>query len=492
MSITAQNEIGYPVRLIPVGTSSYPVSLDEIERRVARKNGKRGRLRKVNNGSQSSSSVYYDVNLDNVKEIVNEFGERIIRVDGDIPVDLPVSTGDRYLFISYDQTALTHGLHKYPAKFFPELPRWLIRRYSIELDTILDPFSGSGTTSVEALLLKRNSVGIDVDPFSRFLSKVKVTPLEENELRYCQRYLLQQVVNYHHSKVSEQDIPSFPYRDNWFNRETTLELAYLRKIIVSLDASDDTKNFFKICLSSIVRAVSNADDNCTRTVIRKKLNKRVYPADALEKFVETILINVPKIIEFSQSCPKYVKTDFPSDNDARDIRYPENYFDLAVTSPPYANAVDYPRTHQLELYWLGFADGSLTPLKKKHVGMESVSASDYQTFHNIGISCADVAMSRIFEKDPRRAFIVYKYLEDMRSNLAEVHRVLKKGRRYVVVLGNNRIRGEVFENWKYIMEIAEDVGFNVDCHFGSEIINHFIKVPREERINTDWVIVLQK
>ena len=207
MSTTGQNEVEYPIRLIPVETASYPVSLDEIARRVARKNGRRVRQRKVNNGSQSSSPVYYNVNLDNVKEIVNEFGERIIRVDGDIPVDLPVSAGDRYLFISYDQTALTHGLHKYPAKFFPELPRWLIRRYSIELDTILDPFSGSGTTSVEALLLKRNSVGIDVDPFSRFLSKVKVTPLEEEELRYCQRYLLQQVVNYHHSKVSERDIP---------------------------------------------------------------------------------------------------------------------------------------------------------------------------------------------------------------------------------------------------------------------------------------------
>ncbi len=492
MNTVGQNKTKYPVQVRSVEKSFYPVSLDEIERRVARKNGKRGLLHKANKGYHSSFSFYDEVKPDNVKEIVNEFGEQIIRVDGDIPVDLPISTGDRFLFISYDQTALTHGLHKYPAKFFPELPRWLIRRYSIELDTILDPFSGSGTTSLEAMLLRRNSVGIDVDPFSRFLSIVKVTPLEEKELRRCQGYLLQQVVNYHHSKVSEQDIPLFPYRDNWFNKETTLELAYLRKIIASLDASDDTKNFFKICLSSIVRAVSNADDNCTRTVIRKKLNKKVYPADALEKFVETILVNVPKMIEFSQICPEYVKTDFPPDNDARDIRYPDNYFDLAVTSPPYANAVDYPRTHQLEIYWLGFTDGSLTPLKKKHVGTESVSANDYETFHKIGISSADAALSRIFEKDRRRAFIAYKYLEDMRRNLIEVHRVLKKGHRYVVVVGNNKIRGEIFENWKYLMEIAEDVGFDTECYFGSEIINHFIKVPREERINTDWVTVLKK
>lgn len=156
---------------------SYPISITKIEQRVARKNGKRNRQREANHHLQERFHFYSDIDLDNVKEITNEFGERIIRVDGDIPVDLPVSTGDRYLFISYDQTALTHGLHKYPAKFFPELPRWLIRRYSRECDIILDPFLGSGTTSVEALVLKRNSVGIDVDPFSRFLSKVKVTPL---------------------------------------------------------------------------------------------------------------------------------------------------------------------------------------------------------------------------------------------------------------------------------------------------------------------------
>ena len=491
MSVTEESKVSALIQ-ISSEESSYPISIGKIEQKVARKNGKRNRRRERQNGFHTSFPIYYNVHLDNVKETTNDFGERIIRVDGDIPVDLPVSTGDRYLFISYDQTSLTHGLHKYPAKFFPELPRWFIRRYSMECDTILDPFSGSGTTSVEALLLKRNSVGIDVDPFSCFLSKVKVTPLEEDELRRCQRKLIQQAVNYHHSKVVEQDIPSFPYRDNWFNREITLELAYLRKSVSSLDASDDTKDFFKICLSSIVRAVSNADDNCTRTVIRKKLNKRIYPADALERFVETILVNVPKMIEFSQICPKYIKADFPPGNDARDIGYPDNYFDLAVTSPPYANAVDYPRTHQLEMYWLGFAEGSLTPLKKKHVGMESVLAKDYQTLHQTGISTADGVISRIFDKDPRRAFIVYKYLEDMRSNLIEVHRVLKKGYKYVIVVGNNRIRGEVFENWKYIMELAEDVGFSVESYFGSEIINHFIKVPREERINTDWVVVLQK
>ncbi|HPZ09482.1 MAG TPA: hypothetical protein PL110_15360, partial [Candidatus Eremiobacteraeota bacterium] len=64
--------------------------------------------------------------------------------------------------------------------------------------------------------------------------------------------------------------------------------------------------------------------------------------------------------------------------------------------------------------------------------------------------------------------------------------------RYIVVVGNNRIRGELFENWKYIMQLSENIGFKVEIYFASEIIKHFIKVPREERINTDWILVLKK
>ena len=472
----------------------YPILLDKIKEKVAKKN-ERGNI------NSAQYPLFDNMECSNVKEEINEFGENIVRVDGDIPVDLPVSDGRRFLFISHDQTILTHGLHKYPAKFFPELPRWLIKRYSKEHDIILDPFAGSGTTNVEALLNKRHSVGIDVDPFSRYLSKVKTTPVgranglldaDKEILNQSLEELLKMIVDFTPSLVDEKDIPEFPYRDNWFNREIILELAYIKKSIEKLDVEQDVKDFYRICFSSILRAVSNADDNCTRTVIRKKLNKQVQSADALTKFAEAILINVPKMIDFSAQCPHDIEVEIPVDSDAREMKYPDNYFDLAVTSPPYANAVDYPRTHQLELYWLGFTSGSLTPLKKKHVGTESVTAKEYKTLHTIGIQEADSVIAKIYQKDSRRAYIVYKYLYDMKENLREVYRVLKSGGRYVIVVGNNRVRGELFENWLYIMKMAEEIGFNLEVYFASEIIRHFIKVPRGERIDNDWILVLQK
>ena len=321
---------------------------------------------------------------------------------------------------------------------------------------------------------------------------MKVTPLVEKELKLAQKVLLEAVLDYRPSLVAESDLPDFPYRDNWFKKEILLELTYLKQRIHTLDTPDAIKDFFKVCLSSIIRAVSNADDNCTRTVIRKKLNKLVRPSDALNRFLKALSVKVPKMIAFSQNYPWDITTDFPEDMDARNIKYEANYFDLAVTSPPYVNAVDYPRTHQLEMYWLGFAQDSLTALKKQNVGTESVSASHYKVRHEIGVPEADKVMANIFEIDPRRAYIAFKYLDDMRKNLIEVYKVLCDGGRYIIVVGNNRIRGQLFENWKYLMPIAEDIGFEIETYFGSEIIKHFIKVPRGERINTDWILVLKK
>jgi hypothetical protein len=112
--------------------SYYPLSLKEIEDKVAKKINRRN--------SHLNGKIcipFCDNSNNNIREITNEFNEKIFRIDGKIPINLDVNNNDRFLFISYDQSILTHGLHKYPAKFFPELPRWLINRYSKKGDLIL-------------------------------------------------------------------------------------------------------------------------------------------------------------------------------------------------------------------------------------------------------------------------------------------------------------------------------------------------------------------
>ena len=60
---------------------------------------------------------------------------------------------------------------KYRGNWSPYVPRNIILRYSNPGEWILDQFLGSGTTLVEAKLLNRNAVGVDINPQSVSISE---------------------------------------------------------------------------------------------------------------------------------------------------------------------------------------------------------------------------------------------------------------------------------------------------------------------------------
>ncbi len=63
---------------------------------------------------------------------------------------------------------------KYRGDWSPYVPRNLILRYSKPGDWILDQFMGSGTTLVEAKLLNRNAIGVDINPQSVSISETNL------------------------------------------------------------------------------------------------------------------------------------------------------------------------------------------------------------------------------------------------------------------------------------------------------------------------------
>ena len=50
--------------------------------------------------------------------------------------------------------------------------------------------------------------------------------------------------------------------------------------------------------------------------------------------------------------------------------------DLIVTSPPYANAIDYMRAHKFSLVWLGQPIANLSHLRSKYIGAERQDKGD--------------------------------------------------------------------------------------------------------------------
>ncbi len=434
-------------------------------------------------------------------ETITRKSEELIEVEGNLDPDLEIPDSGNILIISKDQSYLTHGIHKFPAKFFPELPRYLIQKYSEVGQYVLDPMCGSGTVVLEAILNNRVGVGVDIDPIARLITKVKTTPIKSETLKIAVDALSKQIEAFRKLKDYTPAIPEFNYRDNWFKPFVLNELAIIEDSIKTLGVSNQfsewppLSDFFHVVMSSIIRDVSNADPHCTRTVLRKKVTKKISPGDTFERFIRRLEQQADEMRKFTEiiEALKFTDVILPIGS-ALETGLDDESIDLAVTSPPYINAVDYPRTHQLEMYWLGLlGDGPLSKVKRKYIGTETVYKNEYRDLKVSGLNTLDPVLKQIFKRDPRRAFITYKFFDDMKSQFQEMMRVLKPGSRYCVTIGNNLIRGVRVKSHEILVEIAESsVGFELEKQFFSKLIRHFIRIPRKERMQGEWVLVLRK
>jgi len=232
----------------------------------------------------------------------------------------------------------THGLFPYRGKFHPQLVKGLLNILSVKPgDVVLDPMCGSGTLNVEASLLGIDSIGLDVSPFCRFMSRVK-----------CQSLSLSLDLV---QSMCDNTLKWFKYFS-----EGKVD-AKLRRI-----KDTDKLKIYELALLAYLDAMGYA----------RRVTKAGHE-ELFEKVLKRYQIAVIQTITNPVISHTKLGNAKILDGVARSLPIPDSSIDCVLTSPPYSFAIDYAENDAPQLEFLGY---NIDSLRSQMLGLAGKTKSE--------------------------------------------------------------------------------------------------------------------
>lgn len=371
-----------------------------------------------------------------------------------------------------------HSMCSYMGSFPAGLPRYFIEQYSEPGDVVLDPFSGRGTTPLEACLSGRVGIGVDLNPLAALLTDVKVAP---PALEDCLLRLAEIERAYRPSPVGDRAPPEIKML---FEESVTLpQLLHLK---ASLDKTDPVDRFMLASLSGILHGHHTRDVANSRCLSVSMPNTFSMSPGYLAKYIAEKSLQRPPFsafeklrarlhFEFAEGVAGRRGRGIHGDTRALSALIPEKSVKLIVTSPPYLNVVRYGKFNWIRLWLLG----------------ESVSDVDRS--------------SLVVEKTDRRLGLSDKhrfgaYCRFLAGALGELGKVLRDDGLCVVTIGDvkNKEHGEHelgTEVWEALrQELPFDLGAVIvdDVNELGKVSKIWGDTRRGQATKVDRVLVLHK
>lgn len=408
---------------------------------------------------------------------IAEFAEQSERAEGvkgqkEIPTSFTVLKSINWDFSGAKTNYLTHSVHPYPAKFIPQIPNALIQELSSVGDMVGDIFCGSGTTLVEALTLKRNTVGIDANPLACLIARGKTNLItQEDEIELLEiaqksRLLSDSIVQFETNNLfSSQKFRSEGWRptdlkhDFWFDFHVTEELAEALYYCKSLKSSKSI-DLALTAFSSIIVSVSRQDSD-TRYVRREK---NIQPGETLRRFARTIEQVTHAAKELSELIEPRFNCEVISQDLLKDPKIP--MLDLMVCSPPYPNAYSYHLYHRTRMLWMGMDQPRF---KKEEIGSH-----------------------RKYSSNSKNGATVETFRSEFSYIMQWLSGNLKKGGYACFVVGDSTLKGEKIDNASLISHAGRMAGFEEVARIDRTMQSDKKSFnPAHGKIKTEQILILE-
>ena len=345
----------------------------------------------------------------------------------------------------------THGYHRYPAKFLPDVVRKIIEDYAQGSNMIADLFAGCGTTLVEAKTHGISSVGTDINPVAQLITKVKTTPLPPDVLQRAYNALV--VLFDEYNEVNFAEIKKHERIDYWFTPSQKAKIAFLYEKVFHLEVNDDIRDFFHVCISHILK-------NCSwwlQSGTKPQRDMKKEPADPFDEFCR----HCKKMMGWNENFYNELNhrgyLDVPCAihlDDARHTSIPAESINAIITSPPYVTSYEYADIHQLTAYWMEYIS-DIHEFRKKFIG-SSYSGNGLLTVADS--KQAQKIVNDLSKKSRHIACDVAQYFNDMKEVAREMARVLAPNGHACIVIGNTKIKEVQIKSAEVFYEFLRNAG----------------------------------
>lgn len=367
---------------------------------------------------------------------------------------------------------LTHGYHRYPAKFIPQIVKKLIETYTKKGDKIIDVFAGCGTTLVESKAHGRRSIGVDINPVAQLITRAKIHPIAPNQLKDSFVDLLNQIQLYDDTVVYFQ--AKHPRIDYWFQVEEKNKIAYLYHHILNIDHLE-VKDFFLCALSNILK-------NCSKwlqTSTKPQIDPVKKIPDPFATFKSQVKKMEKKNKEFYEILIKerFLKTEcIIKLADARNTKIRASSANAIISSPPYVTSYEYADIHQLTGYWFNYIS-DITSFRRDFIGTFFSNNKNLETV----VPIAKQIVEELQEINKKNAGEVANYFNDMMAVSDEMFRLLKPNGVVCLVVGNTTMKGVKIKSAEAFAQMLELKGFSIEDVIKRKIPFKLIPTIRDEK-----------
>jgi DNA modification methylase len=337
---------------------------------------------------------------------------------------------------------------------------------------ILDPWNGSGTTTVAASKLGFRSVGIDVNPVMQFVAKSRLIHAGDIDLVRSAIDVMEHDSTGARCGANESTTHEIP----WFNDESSIWVKTVARQILNVpnilggDRMDIVASFLLLALATSLRRHLSPFYSSNPNWI--KVPKR--PTEQLSISNETLqseFLNV--LFDFQNRLLEVPAWDCQcslphiSTGQAESIPTDDRTIDAVITSPPYLTRLDYAIATLPELSLIGLASNDkLSALRNRMLGTTTIHRANVREA-NATIGPSGLEVLRRIENHHSKASSTYyiksvrQYFDSLDRSINEIQRVIKSNGKVIMVVQDSYYKDVLIPLPSIVQEMFLNAGLTL-------------------------------